>query len=360
MDKNKPYNQLPDLPPKIDLDNPALLKACIKANKLLAELKGFCQTLPDPKLLINTLVLQESRDSSAIENIVTTQDELYRAVISVEDEQHDNSGAKEVLLYREAIYKGLEMMQQRGLTTNTIISIMQKLKNTTAGIRATTGTKLANPVSKEIIYTPPDGENIIREKLKALEKYIHTKRDDTDALIKMALMHYQFEAIHPFTDGNGRTGRILNVLYLVENNLLTLPVLYLSSFIIQNKSEYYKLLKSVTEKGTWHEWILYMLSAVSETAKLTLEKINQIQQLKSDTIIIAKEAMKSSYNRDVLDLIFAYPYVKINTIIKNKISHRQTASTHLKKLAKAGILHPHRIGKEWYYINYRLMDLLSK
>lgn len=359
FDKNKPFNLLPDLPPKVDLESPRLLKACIKANKLLAELKGYCQTLPDPKLLINTLVLQESKDSSEIENIVTTQDELYKAVISLDDEIHNSSEAKEVLLYREAIYTGLNIMNQRGLTTNTMVAIMQKLKNTTAGIRTTTGTKLANPVSKEIIYTPPDGENIIREKLKSLEKYIHNKKDDTDALIKMALMHYQFEAIHPFTDGNGRTGRILNVLYLVENELLSLPVLYLSSFIIKNKSQYYKLLKAVTEKGLWHEWILYMLQAVSETAALTLRKISNIQQLKNDTAILAKEALKSAYNRDIVDLIFSYPYIKINTVILNKIAHRQTASTHLKKLSAAGILIPHRIGKEIYYINHRLMNLLS-
>lgn len=359
MDNNIPFNSLPDLPPKADLESPTLLKECIKANKLLAELKGFCQTLPDPKLLINTLVLQESKDSSAIENIVTTQDELYKAVISMDEVHQGSSEAKEVLLYREAIYYGLKMMNQRGLTTNTMVAVMQKLKNTTEGIRKNSGTKLANPATKEIIYTPPEGENIIRAKLKALEEYIHNKEDDTDTLIKMALMHYQFEAIHPFTDGNGRTGRILNVLYLVKNELLNLPVLYLSSFIIKNKSLYYKLLKGVTAKGMWHEWIMYMLQAVSQTAGLTLNKISNIQQLKDETIVIAKEALKSAYNREIVDLIFSYPYIKINTVINNKIAHRQTASAHLKKLSASGILTPHKKGKEIYYINHRLMNLLS-
>jgi len=358
MNKNMPFNDLPDLPPGIDLEKPELLKASIKASRLLAELKGYCQTLPDPRLLINTLVLQESKDSSAIENIVTTQDELYRAVISLEDE-NTGQNAKEVLMYREALYLGLNMMDKRGLTTNTMVSIMQKLKNTTAGIRNRAGTKLANPGTREIIYTPPDGEAIIREKLKSLEKFIHDEKDDIDYLIKMALMHYQFEAIHPFTDGNGRTGRILNVLFLVEKKLLTLPVLYISSFIIRNKSEYYKLLRSVTEKKTWYEWILYMLSAVSETAQQTLEKISSIQKLKEETIRISKDSMKNSYNRDLLDLIFTFPYVKINTLEKNNIAKRQTASVYLKKLAKAGILHPQRMGKEWYYINYRLMKIMT-
>lgn len=357
MERNKPYNELPDLPPDFDLEKPELLKASLKASRLLAELKGSCQRLPDPKLLINTLVLQESKDSSAIENIVTTQDELYKAVIAAETEMKD-SNAKEVLLYREAIYEGLNLMKERGLTTNTIVSIMQKLKNTTAGIRTTPGTKLANHVTKEIIYTPPEGENLIREKLKSLEKYIHNHKDETDPLIKMALIHYQFEAIHPFTDGNGRTGRIINVLYLVDKNLLTLPVLYLSSFIIDNKSQYYKLLRSVTEQNTWKEWILFMLKAVSETAGLTLEKISRIDKLKSE--ITDKLRNEYFYNRDLIDLIFTFPYVKINTLERNGIAKRQTASAYLKKLSVKGILRPHKIGKEIYFINHRLMEIISK
>lgn len=360
FNRDIPYNQLPDLPPDIDLNAPKILKACIKANKLLGELKGFCQTLHDPKLLINTLILQESKDSSAIENIVTTQDELYKAVINEEDKKFKDSNAKEVLLYREALYLGMEIMSKRGLTTNTIIAIMQKLKNTTAGISKTTGTKLANPVTGEIIYTPPDGETLIREKLKQLEAFINLDKSDIDPLVKMALLHYQFEAIHPFGDGNGRTGRILNVLYLVDKDLLSIPVLYLSSFIIENKAMYYMLLQSVTEKGTWYEWIMYMLSAVTETAGFTLKKINQIQRLKADTDIMVRDILNKSYKRELIDLIFTFPYVKINTLEKHKIAKRETASAYLKKLANAEILKQVKMGKETYFINVRLMNLLAK
>lgn len=358
--RTEPYNDLPDLPPKIDLESPEILKKAITASRLLAELKGYCQTLPDPKLLINTVVLQESKDSSAIENIVTTQDELYRAVAAIDEGFDFGSETKEVLQYREALYKGLELMERRGLTTNTLVAIMQKLKHTTAGIRTTTGTRLANPGTKEIIYTPPEGENLIREKLLSLEKFIHNDKDDIDALIKMALIHYQFEAIHPFADGNGRTGRIMNVLYLVYKNLLNIPVLYLSSYIIQNKNDYYRLLREATEKQNWNEWIKFMLEAVSETASLTLEKISSIQSLKKETAIKVKGILKTSYNSELVDLMFSYPYLKIKILERNGIGHRQTSSVYLQKLAKEKILRPLKVGKEIYYINQKLMNLISK
>ncbi len=358
--RTEPYNTLPPLPPKTDLESAGLLKRAIKASRLLAELKGYCQTLPDPKLLINTVVLQESKDSSAIENIVTTQDELYRAVAALDDGIDFGSATKEVLQYREALYSGLELMDKRGLTTNTLVSVMQKLKHTRVGIRNTTGTRLANPVTKEIIYTPPEGESLIREKLTSLEKFIHNDKDDIDALIKMALIHYQFEAIHPFADGNGRTGRILNVLYLVHKNLLNIPVLYLSSYIIQNKNDYYRLLREVTEKQNWNEWIEFMLDAVSETSTLTLEKITAIHSLKKQTAVEVKAVLKTSYNSELVDLMFSYPYLKIKILEVNGIGHRQTSSGYLQKLAGEKILRPLKIGKEWYYINHRLMDVISK
>ena len=363
-----PNNALHDLPPKsdpnnpklTDLENPELLKASIKANRLLAELKGYCQTLPNPQLLINTIVLQESKDSSEIENIVTTQDELYRAAASIDSASALSSNTREVLLYREALYTGLELMQSRGMTTNTMISIMQKLKNTSASIRKITGTKLANPITGEVIYTPPEGEMLIRDKLSALEKFINDDQDDIDPLIKMALAHYQFEAIHPFEDGNGRTGRILNVLFLVHKDLLTIPVLFLSSFIIKHKNEYYRLLREVTEKQNWQEWILYILSAISETSALTLKKIYEIQKLKEELIPLIKDALKDSYNRDLVELIFSHPYVKIKALEQNGIAKRQTASAYLQKLAKADILRPIKVGKEYYYINHRLMKIISE
>jgi Fic family protein len=352
FDRKKPFNELPDLPPVIDLEDTDILKLCIKANKVLAELKGYCHILPDPNLLINTIILQESKDSSAIENIVTTQDELYKAVMNSED-IIKNQNAKEVILYREALYLGLELLKRRGLTINSLIKIMQKLKNTNEEIRKTTGTRLMNPQTSEIFYTPPEGEYIIREKLAALEKFIHSK-DEIDPLVKMALIHYQFEAIHPFSDGNGRTGRILNVLFLVHENLLNIPVLYLSSYIIKNKSKYYLLLREITESKEWTEWIKFMLNAVHDTAEYTLKKISGILKLKQEVT----NQFGDSYNRDLLDLIFKYPYVKINILERNNIAKRETASKYLKSLATDGVLTQHKVGKELYFINHRLMKLL--
>lgn len=359
--RNAPYNNLPDLPPAEQLETLEILKAAIEANKLLGELKGYCQTLPNPNLLLNTIVLQESKDSSEIENIVTTQDELYKAAISPEDKLTDAS-AKEVLLYRQAIYYGLEQMEKTGLiTTNIMVGIMQKLKSTQAGIRRGMGTKLANPISGEIIYTPPEGEELIRNKLFGLEKFIN---DDTyssiDPIIKMALIHYQFEAIHPFSDGNGRTGRILNILYLINKKLLSLPVLYLSYFIIQNKTEYYLLLRKVTEEHDWQSWVKYVLNAVATTSRVTLEKIDEIQKLKKQLEVSMKAALKTSFTKELGDLLFSFPYLKIKILEENGIAKRQTASIYLQTLAENGILRSLKMGKEIYYINYQLMEILTK
>lgn len=360
FNKNSPYNTLPDLPPRGILETVDLLKLTIEANKLLAELKGYCQTLPNPNLLLNTIVLQESKESSAIENIVTTQDELYKATIGVGD-QIKNAAAKEVIQYREAMYWGLEQMQEKGvITTNLLTGIMQRLRGTSDNIRNNPGTKLANPISQEIVYTPPEGENLIREKLAALEKFINDESiSDLDPLIKMAMIHYQFEAIHPFSDGNGRTGRILNVLYLINKDLIGLPVLYLSYYIIQNKPDYYRLLKEVTEKNNWSEWIRFIVKGVGETSRMTLKKINLILQLKKDSEQKMKEVLQSSYTRELADLIFSYPYIKIKVLESNGIAKRQTASTYLQKLADAGILKSLKIGKETYYINHQLMNILT-
>ena len=272
FNKDIPYNDLPDLPPKVNLETTAIFKASINANKVLAELKGYCQTLPNPELLLNTIVLQESKESSAIENIVTTQDELYRATLM--SGVIRNQAAKEVLQYRAAMYWGIEEFHKNKLiTSNLMIGIMQRLRNTSDSIRKNTGTKLANPTNKNIVYTPPEGASIIRDKLSKLENFINDNAfSDLDPLIKMALIHYQFESIHPFSDGNGRTGRILNVLYFIQQELLGLPVLYLSNYIINNKSNYYRLLREVTENNNWEAWILFIVNGVSETSAMTLKK----------------------------------------------------------------------------------------
>jgi Fic family protein len=360
FNKDIAYNDLPNLPPIKNLETTAIFKATIKANKLLAELKGYCQTLPNPQMLLNTIVLQESKESNAIENIVTTQDELYKATLMGDGVK--NQAAKEVLQYREAIYWGIAELQKNNLiTTNLLVGLMQRLRGSSENIRKNTGTKLANPSNNKVVYTPPEGEEIIREKLSKLEIFINDNEfSDLDPLIKMALVHYQFEAIHPFSDGNGRTGRILNILYLIQQELLGLPVLYLSNYIIQNKSDYYKLLREITEEGNWEEWVLFMINGISETSAMTLSKIHSILRLKEETISNAKEALKSSFSKELIDLLFSHPYIKIKVLEDHNIAKRQTASEYLKKLESKGILGSVKIGNEVYYINKALIEILSK
>lgn len=323
-------------------------------------MNGLCETLPDPTLLINTIILQESKNSSAIENIVTTQDELYKATL--EDGSEQNLATKEVLSYRDALYVGLERMQAKGglILTNTMVEIVQTIKQNQAGIRTTPGTALKNAINGDIVYTPPVGETIIREKLAAFENFINENDlSSVDPLIKLALIHYQFEAIHPFIDGNGRTGRIINTLYLVQQGLLSQPVLYISSYIMQYKTEYYQLLRAVTESGNWTDWIMYVLTAIAETSKITTIKIRKILSLKDTLETAVKEALGSSFNYQLLQEMFALPYLKIDTLEKKKIAHRQTASSWLNKLSSAEILRPQKIGRTTYFINYQLMQILA-
>jgi Fic family protein len=357
--KNTPYNDLPSLKDVNFTESPEILRHLAKASRHLGELNGLCASLPDPQLLINTIVLQESKDSSAIENIVTTQDELYKAAAEDEIASH---AAKEVLSYREALYIGLEKMtgQQNLLTTNTMVEIMQTIKQNKSGIRNTPGTALKNAINGEIVFTPPCCEDVLREKLSALEQFINDPENSSlDPLVKMALIHYQFEAIHPFADGNGRTGRIVNALYLVQQGLLTQPVLYLSSYIVKYKTEYYQLLRAVTEQNNWHDWVMYILTALAETAQLTTKKIRAMLSLKENYEKQMKETLGTSYSYELLQLMFTAPYLKIEILEKRKMAHRQTASVWLNKLSAANILRPHKIGRTTYFINYRLMELLS-
>lgn len=359
FNQNTPYNDLPDLPPP-EIESLELMKHVIHAARHLAELKGLCETLPDPGLLLNSIVLQESRDSSAIENIVTTQDELFQAEA---DGPEEGSAAKEVLRYREAMYTGWKYMQehQQLITTNGLLQIVQTIKNNHAGIRNQPGTQLCSSITGEVIYTPPCCEDIIRKKMAALEQFINSERDgQPDPLIKLALLHYQFEAIHPFADGNGRTGRILNNLYMVQQNLLPQPVLYLSAYIAEHKQDYYQLLRRVTEQGQWTHWILFMLTAIATTAQQTTKKIRELLRLKAETEITMKAVLQSSYHPDLLQLFFEQPYVKIETLVKRKLAHRQTASVYLKKLTAAGLLVPRKKGKTIYYMNQAFIDILSR
>jgi Fic family protein len=362
-DPKIPYNDLPDLPPELDTEaRELLLSHAIRASRSLAELKGLCEAMTEEallNLLFNTLVIQESRDSSAIENIVTTQDELYQAMLN---DENANPAAKEVLSYRDAIKEGLHLMKdnQNLITTNILVAIVQQIKQNQSGIRVQPGTILKNSITGNVIYTPPCCEEEIRQKMASLEKFINI--DDLsplDPLIKLALIHYQFESIHPFSDGNGRTGRILNTLYLIQQQLLPQPVLYLSAYIIDHKQDYYRLLNEVTQTESWRDWILFMTTAVNETAQLTIKKIRGILALKKELEpIVFKSLEKFGKRNELLELMFNMPYLKIELLVNKGIAHRETASNYLKQLEEDGLLTVLKKGKSHYYINHRLMDLL--
>lgn len=358
FNRNEPYNDLPLLPPKDVLENSEILKAAIAANKKLAELKGIAKTIPNQTILINTLPLQEARSSSEIENVLTTNDQLYEA-LAAKTEDYDPQ-TKEVLRYKEALWGGYNKLKENNLlTTNLFIDIFQKIKETTAGIRSTPGTKITTSAG-EVIYTPPEGENIIREKLSNLENYIHDDTDGTDPLIKLAVIHYQFEAIHPFTDGNGRTGRIINILYLLQQKLLDLPVIYLSRHIIENKNDYYLLLRTVTEKNEWISWIIYLLKGISSTAGDTVDKITEIKDLLENTLIDMKQKLPGRiYSKELIELLFNQPYCKVEFVVNAGIAKRQTAAEYLKQIEKTGLLKSKKVGKEVLYLNLPLFELLK-
>lgn len=359
FDRNIPFDELPDLPPEGFSETPEIMRLLVRASRHLGELNGLCAALPDPEVLINTILLQECKDSSAIENIVTTQDDLYRAATKSENASH---AAREVLNYREALYAGFKRMkaQQDLLLTGTMVEIMQTIKQNQSGIRNTPGTALKNGLTGETVYTPPCGENLLRDKLSALEQFINDpEHSPLDPLIKMALIHYQFEAIHPFTDGNGRTGRIINALYLVQQELLTLPILYLSSYIVGYRSEYYRLLRGVTEKGNWSEWVIFMLHALIVTTRATSRKIRKMLILKEEYEKRMKRVLGASFSHELLQLMFSIPYLTIELLENKGLAHRQTASSWLKKLSQADLLKPRKMERTTYYINAQLMDILQ-
>lgn len=358
---DKPYNDLPELPPGEELETPTVLKAAIGANRVLAELKGKAESIPNQSILINSIILQEAKASSEIENVITTNDRLYEA-FAASDREYDPQ-TKEVLRYREALWKGFNALEDRPLSTNLFIDLMRTIKEeeNDAGIRNTPGTVIANPNTNKIIYWPPEGEERIRGLLANLENYIHEGSVKTDPLVQMAVVHYQFEAIHPFDDGNGRTGRILNILFLVTKELLNLPILYLSDYIIKQKGDYYRLLREVTEKKAWEPWILFMLEAVESTAKETMDKIEGIRELLEETIEKAKRELPDRvYSKELIELLFEQPYCKIKFLVERDIAKRQTAGDYLTELEKAGILKSKQVGRESLYMNTRLYELLSR
>lgn len=356
MDRNKPYNDLPLLPPTIDLESAGILKKAISANRKLAELKGLVKSIPNQSILINGIVLQEARISSEIENIVTTNDELYRA--AADEKLATNPHAKEVLLYRQALWHGFNSLKKKPLATNLFIKIAEIIKGKNIGIRKVPGTKIGNSKG-EVIYTPPEGESIIREKLGNLEKFMHAE-DDIDPLIKLAALHYQFEAIHPFVDGNGRTGRIINILFLVEKGLLDSPILFLSHYILRTKPTYYAGLRNVTEQDAWTDWVMYMLEAIETTATETQERVNNILSVMDTTRKFVQEKAPKIYSKDLIELIFQNPYCKIRFLEDAGLAKRQTAAMYLQTLEELDLLKSIKIGSEKYYINKQLLKILIK
>ncbi len=353
-----PYNNLPSLPPPQAIETPAVLRAVIRAARALAELKAATSLLPNPDILTHTVALLEAGASSEIENIVTTHDELFRALGETEGEV--NIATKEVLRYRDALWQGVaELRQGRPLCTNLYIQLMQTLKDTRAGLRQVPGTTLTNQNTKEVVYTPPVGEAVLRDKLGNLDQFIHAQHLELDPLIKMAIVHYQFEAIHPFHDGNGRTGRILCILQLMEDGLLSEPVLYLSRHIIQRKSDYYRLLRAVTSDGAWEPWLLFMLEGVEVTAKWTLAKIQAVQALMEKMEAQMRLHLpKQARVRELAELLVERPYCKTALIEQKGLALRQTASSYLSILAEKGLLDTVKIGRENVYINSALLAVL--
>lgn len=355
--KGIPYNDLPLLPPKSNLETTLILKKTIKASRALANLNGAIINLPNPQLFLDTIHLQEAKASSEIENIITSNDELYKSVVA--DKTFKNPSAKEVISYKNALWHGLKQLESRPfITTNLCIDIMQRIKENTSSIRTTPGTTLSSP-SGEVIYTPPSGENVIREKLSNFEKFINEDAS-LDPLIKMALMHYQFEAIHPFSDGNGRTGRILLLLYLKMENLLDIPAIYLSEYIIQNKSEYYKRLRLVTEKEDWEGWILYMLDMIESTALNGLVRLKAIIALMQKMSEEIKKELPKVYTKDLIEILFKLPYTKRQNLIDEGMGTPKTVGNYLRALEDKGFLRSDKVGKEKLYLNYRLMEILEK
>ena len=353
---------IPNLPLPYDLETKAVLKQLNKANKMLAELKGLATTIPNEQILISSLTLQEAKESSEVENIVTTQDDLYRASVSINQELQ-SAATKEVLNYREALQHGFNLVRKRQLLTNNVIKeIQERLEYNRAGFRTVPGTVLKRN-DGTIVYTPPQDANEIAEYMKNLERFINDdSMCDFDPLVKMAIIHHQFESIHPFYDGNGRTGRIINVLYIVQNRLLDLPILYLSRYITRNKAEYYRLIQAIRDKNSdnaseWEEWILFMLRAVEETAFDTINLVKGIGKLMVEYKNILRPLFGKYYKHELLNNLFFHPYTKLEYFQRDMSITRQTASKYLDKIVSTGLLEKIKLGRENYYVNKGLMAL---
>jgi Fic family protein len=351
---------IPLLPLSTELETKSVLKKLTRAHRALAELKGVTGIIPNQSILINTLSLQEAKDSSAIENIITTHDDLYKSDALAGE--FSSLEAKEVHSYAVALRNGYEKVKQTGLLTNNhILEIQLTLETSSAGFRKLPGTELKNERTGEVVYRPPQDKNQIKLFMSNLEKFINDDTvSDLDPLVKMAVIHHQFESIHPFYDGNGRTGRIINILYLVKYGLLDMPVLYLSRYINQKKNEYYRLLQSVRIHQTWEEWVLYMLDGIEKTSHQTIRLIQEIRDLMQHHKHKIREELPKIYSQDLLNNLFRHPYTKIDFVTRELQIHRNTATRYLEELVRIGLLTKHRIIKENFYLNAALFELLRQ
>ena len=354
-DPREPYNDLPPIPHRDVLETATVLRAAIGANAALARLDQAASAMPNPAVLINSIPLLEAQASSEIENIVTTTDALFR---HVDDDSSADAATRETLRYRSALRTGSELAAARGITVNTARAVCTSIKGRDMWIRSLPGTRIGNPVTGDVAYSPPEGSDLIRAKLSDWEHFVHDD-DGPDTLVKMAAAHYQFEAIHPFADGNGRTGRILNVLMLVEAGLITMPLLYLSRYIISTKSEYYARLLAVTAEGAWEAWLLYILKGVETTSLETVAKIRAVRALQDDFAHHARDALRSSVDVELFAVLFEQPYCRISNVVERCHVSRPTATKWLRALAARGLLREHRAGREVLFINHAFLDLLA-
>ncbi|MBD3337232.1 MAG: Fic family protein [Candidatus Eisenbacteria bacterium] len=351
---DRPFNELPPLPSAGDLETKSVLRACIEARAAVAALKQAAELIPNPAMLISTLPLLEAQASSEIENVVTTTDKLFEKL-------HEDRGAdpatKEALRYRQALMEGSRALEGRPLCMAIAEAVCSKIRGVEMRVRRVPGTKLMGG-EHEVVYTPPEGEEVIRRLLADWERFMNDEAR-LDPLIRLAAGHYQFEAIHPFTDGNGRTGRVLNSLFLIQKGLLGQPILYMSRYIIRHRDEYYRLLLHVTRDAAWEPWLLFVVEAVRETACWTLGKIEAIRELRAATIDHVRRELPKIYSRELVDLLFARPYCRIGDLVEEGIAHRQSASRYLKLLAGIGVLIERKVGRERIFIHPRLMRLLT-
>ncbi|WP_432798471.1 Fic family protein [Poriferisphaera sp. WC338] len=367
--KDRPFNDLPLLPPQsVDLESRGILKTCIGAHAALAELRQAGKRIPNQSVLINTIPLLEAQGSSEIENIVTTSDELFKYAAMGGGDRDVDPSTKEAYRYRTALQHGYREIQKRPVTAKMALELCSILRNKAVGLREGSGVRIANTVTREVIYTPPEGEAVLRQKLANWERFMN-ERGEVDPLVRMAVGHYQFEAIHPFDDGNGRTGRILNILLLLKERLLEIPVLYLSRYIVDLKSIYYERLRSVTEsvnagvgengvREDWEKWICFMIAAIEDTARWTCAKIEAVAELMLHTKHYLRDRLPKIYSHELTDVLFEQPYCRIGNLVEAGIVKRQTASVYLKSLVDAGVLAEKTVGRDKLFIHPQFLRLL--